>query len=191
MPLEFPEMPHLKVKIHFPSGHCLAFIWGSVLKLSRCYSEVGPQAPGRWKQTAPHPLEGASALGDTSCKICRLCQAVIWNLQVSKWHLPTQETMLALWREVVGSCLGKPWGRRAQGDVGISRLLSELCSGARNQWMSLEGFCFIFVFNESGGFLSLLRSMFFPWFWSSSLRLPGFYYLGREMGPRHIQQSAV
>lgn len=143
--------------------------------------KVGPQAPSRWKQTAPHPLEGASALGDTSCKICMLCQAVIWNLQVSKWHLPTQETMLALWREVVGSCLGKPWGRRAQGDVGISRLLSEPCSGARNQRMSLEGFCFIFVFNESGGFLSLLRSMFFPWFWSSSLKLPGSYYLGREM----------
>lgn len=145
MPLEFPEMLHLKVKSYFPSGLCLAFIWGNVLKLSRSYLEVGPQAPSRLKQTAPHSLEGASALGDTSCKICMGCQAVIWNLQVSKWYLPTQEPMLALWREVVCPCLGKSWGKRAQGYVGISRLLVSSAVGPGISRCPLEDFT-VFLF---------------------------------------------
>lgn len=138
-------MLHLKVKIYFPSGLCLAFIWGNVLKLSRSYSEVGPQAPSRLKQTAPDSLKGACALGDTSCKICMLCQAVIWNLQVSKWYLPTQEPTLALWREVLGPCLGKSWGRRAQGDVSISRLLVSSAVGPGIRRYPLEDFT-VFLF---------------------------------------------
>lgn len=34
--------------------------------------------------------------------------------------------------------------------------LGELSPGARNQWVSCGGFCFVFVFNENGGFLSWL-----------------------------------